>query len=172
MKQIYLFCSVLICGFISFSGKINAGEINSIVEKQNAQLLIEHAYVRATIPGTIHSSSYMEIENKEDNAVTLLSAQSDISDRIEIHQHSMIDGMMRMRRVDSLVIEAKQRVKLQPSGLHLMIFDVKSPLKPEQEINITLNFSNNVSVTMPMPVFGPTQEKAAQKTVAVHKHHH
>lgn len=168
MKQIYFFCIVLLCVCISFFGKAN-----SIAEKQNSRLQIEHAYIRATIPGTVHSSSYMDIENKGNKAVTLLGAHSDVSPRIEIHQHSMIDGMMRMRKVDSIVIESNTRVKLQPSGFHLMLFDVKNPLKSQQEVEITLNFSDNVSVTMLMPVYSPTQEQAAQKTVSkTHVHHH
>lgn len=173
MKQTYLFCLLLLYGFIGFSGGVNAGEVSQIAEKQNSQVLIEHAYVRATIPGTIHSSAYMEIENKGDKIITLLSAHSDISPRIEIHQHSMIDGMMRMRKVDSIVIKSKERVKLQPSGLHLMLFDVNKPLKAQQLVELTLNFSDNVSATMQIPVYSPIQEQAAQKVVPkMHEHHH
>ncbi|MGV2871801.1 copper chaperone PCu(A)C [Colwellia sp. E150_009] len=168
MKQIYLFCLLLLSVFISFFG-----EATSAMKHQSSQLLVEHAYIRATIPGTVHSSSYMEIENKGSDKVTLLSAYSDISERIEIHQHSMVDGMMRMRKIDSIVIEPQSRVKLQPSGLHLMFFDVKKPLLSQQKVEITLNFSNNMSVTMLMPVYSPTEEQAAQKTVlTTHEHHH
>lgn len=172
MKQIYLFCFLLLNVFIGFSGEVKAEKLKLHSENASPMILIEHAYIRATIPGTTHSSSYMEIENTGENAVTLLSAKSDISDRIEIHQHLMNDGMMRMRKLEALVIESKTRVKLQPSGLHLMLFDVKKPLKPKQTIEVTLNFSNNVSVIMPIPVYGPTQEKSAQKTVTAHEHHH
>lgn len=168
MKKIYLFCLLLLCSFIGFFG-----QASPIAEKKNSMLLVEKAYIRATIPGTSISSSYMEIENRGEKAVTLLSVNSDISPRIEIHQHTMADGMMRMRKLDSIDIKSKERVKLQPSGLHLMLFDVKKPLKAQQQVELTLNFSDNVSVTMQMPVYSPIQEKTAQKTVPkTHEHHH
>ena len=173
MKQRYLFCLLLVCVFSGFTSQANANKITDKADKQTSTITVEHAYIRATIPGTIHSSAYMSIENKGNEIVMLLSASSDVSERIEIHQHSMVNGMMRMRKVESIIIEPKERVTLQPSGLHLMIFDVKKPLKSQQEVEITLNFSNNESVTMPMPVYNPIQERAAQKNVpTMHKHHH
>lgn len=168
MKKIYLFCLLLLCNFICFSG-----EANSLPEKQSSMLLIEQAFIRATIPGTSNSSAYMEIVNKGGNTIALLSVSSNISPRIELHQHTLIDGMMRMRKLNSIDIKAKERVKLQPSGLHLMVFDVKTPLKAQQHVELTLNFSNNESVSLQIPVYSPIQEQAAQKSVPkMHKHHH
>jgi copper(I)-binding protein len=168
MKNIYLCCVLLVCGLMSFFSTANL-----IPEDKTSIPLIEQAYIRATIPGTSISSSYMEILNQSDNTITLLSVTSVVSPRIEIHQHIMADGMMRMRKLDSLKIESKARVKLQPSGLHLMIFDVERPLNPKEQVEFTLHFSDNVSVTMEIPVYSPAQEKAAQKTMSImHKHHH
>lgn len=168
MKNKYLFCLLLLCNFICFFG-----EANPISEKQNSIFLIENTYIRATIPGTSNSSIYMEIENKGEKTITLLGADSEISPRIEIHQHTMEGGMMRMRKLNSIDINAKERVKLQPSGLHLMVFDVKKPLKAQQHVELTLNFSKNESITMQIPVYSPIQEQAAQKSGRkMHEHHH
>ena len=168
MKRIYLFWLLLLCNFISFYGQANA-----IPDKKASMLLVENAYIRATIPGTSNSSAYMKINNKGENVVSLLSASSDISSRIEIHQHTMEGGMMRMRKLNSIDINPKEHVKLQPSGLHLMVFDVKNPLKPKQRVEVTLNFSNNESVTMHIPVYSMAQEQASQKSVSkMHEHHH
>jgi copper(I)-binding protein len=150
-----------------------ASVANSSSESASSIPLIEQAFIRATIPGTSISSSYMDIRNDSAKAITLLKVTGDISPRIEMHQHTMVDGMMRMRKVESIEIESKSRVKLQPSGLHLMIFDVKTALKPEQEVELTLHFSNNVSVTMQIPVYSPAQEKLAKNTMLeMHEHHH
>lgn len=162
MKKLFLFL------LLSFIGKAAALET-----PDESMLLVEKAYVRATIPGTSHSSSYMEIENKGKSTITLLGASSKASPRIEIHQHTMVDGMMRMRKINSIDIKPNERVKLQPSGLHLMLFDVEKPLKAQQSIELTLNFSNNVSVTIPTSVYSPAQERKAQKMMPnTHEHHH
>ena len=66
------------------------------------------------------------------------------------------------------------RDSLQPSGLHLMLFDVKNPLKAQQNVELTLSFSHNPSVTIQVPVFSPLQEKRAQEadSTAQPAHHH
>jgi len=168
MKNNYLFSLLLLCNIVCFYGIANP-----VSEKKSSKILIENAYVRATIPGTSISSAYMQIENKGEKTITLLSASSSVSPRVEIHQHTMLDGMMRMRKVDSIDIQPKERIKLQPSGLHLMWFDVENPLMAGQNVELNLNFSNNESVIVHIPVYSPLQEKAAQKgSQNMHEHHH
>lgn len=168
MKKNYLLSLLLLGNLVCFFG-----EAKPVSTQKNSVILIENAYVRATIPGTSIASSYLEIENKGDKTVTLLGANSNISPRIEIHQHTMLNGMMRMGKLDSLDIKPKERVKLQPSGLHLMLFDVKKPLNSPDHIELMLNFSSNESVTVQVPVYSPTQEKAAnQASATMHEHHH
>jgi copper(I)-binding protein len=152
------------------------GVTNPISESNNSNdntLLITQAYIRATIPGTSISSSYMEIENRSDKAISLLNVTSDILPRIEMHQHTMVNGMMRMGKLESIQIESNARVQLQPSGLHLMILDLETPLKPEQLVEFKLHFSDNVTVSVQVPVYGLAQEQAKQKTTSkMHEHHH
>ena len=168
MKNIYLFCALLLGNWVSFL--LGASPVSA---QEKPTTLIESAYARATIPGTSISSAYMEIENKDNNTIALLNVTSPASPRIEIHQHRMNDGMMRMVKLNSIDIPPKERVKLQPSGLHLMLFDVKKPLKAQQQVELTLNFSNNTSVTIPVPVYSPAQERTSQETMSkMHEHHH
>jgi copper(I)-binding protein len=170
MKKSYL---LLLCCTCSFFGNANGSTNEKARLVQQSLILVEQAYIRSSIPGTTITSSYMTIENKGEKTVTLLGANSKISPRIEIHQHSMSDGMMRMRQVDSIDIKARQRIVLQPSGLHLMLFGVKKPLKAQEKVELTLNFSNKSSVTVQVPVYGPLQEKRAQEAnSAVQQTHH
>ena len=170
MKNNYLLSLLLLCVF-ACSFVCFYGVANSIPVHKNSTISVEQAYIRATIPGTSISSSYMVIENKGEKTVTLLGASSTVSPRIEIHQHTMLDGMMRMRKLDSIDIKPKERVKLQPSGLHLMLFDVK-PLNAQEEVELMLNFSNNESVAVQAPVYSPVQEKRAEKSSSEMHHHH
>jgi len=109
-------------------------------------------FVRESIPGTTISSAYMTLKNNSEKSVTLVGASSEISARIEIHEHSMSDGMMSMRQLDSIVINSKDTVILQPSGLHLMIFDIKAPLKHGDLITLTLHFLSHPDVEVQLPV--------------------
>jgi copper(I)-binding protein len=170
MKGSHLFLLFLLFSVISFNNFAQAKQ-----PLTPAKISVEKAYARATIPGTSISSAYMTIVNNTGKTVTLLGANSKISPRIEIHAHSMENGMMRMRKLDSIIIRANERIILQPSGLHLMLFDVKKPLQSQQDVNLTLHFSAIEPVSLQLPVYNPQQEKAAQNNDAqpsMMQHHH
>jgi copper(I)-binding protein len=140
---------------------------NSVVAHEMDNIVIEAAHIRATIPGTNVTSAYMSIENKSDKTIVLTGASSSVSDRIEIHQHVMKDGMMSMRQVKKLSIKEKNRVILQPMGYHLMIFNVKKALMPADQVSLTLHFTHQKDVVVIIPVQSIKQEKQAKK-----QHHH
>ncbi|WP_371374006.1 copper chaperone PCu(A)C [Thalassotalea aquiviva] len=118
---------------------------------------ITNSYIRETIPGTQVSSAYMTITNASADDIKLLSITSNISKRIELHQHLMRDSMMQMQQVDSIIIKAKDKTVLQPHGYHVMIFELKSPLIANQHVAMTLHFSNGQTLDITLPVKGLKQ---------------
>lgn len=116
-------------------------------------ITVENAYIKASIPGSSVTAAYMTITNAGDKSATLKKITSSISARIEIHQHSMANGMMTMRQVDDITIDAGSHVVLQPSGLHLMIFAVKQQITEHDVIPLTLYFSNDTEVNIQLPVY-------------------
>jgi copper(I)-binding protein len=64
----------------------------------------------------------------------------------------MEDGMMRMRQVQSLNINANSQVVLAPHGLHLMIFSLKKTINTSDVAPLTLYFSNDINITLQLPV--------------------
>ena len=115
-------------------------------------ITVNDGYVKASIPGSNVTASYMTLRNTSNKAITLQKVSSTVSDRIEIHEHSMADGMMRMREVGEITIKANSTVVLQPSGLHLMIFSLKQPIKEKSVMPLTLYFSNDTEVKIQLPV--------------------
>ena len=160
MIKISLIAIVLFFTLFNISGDTFAVENNS-------NIIIEAPYVRASIPGTSLTSAYMSIENKNNEALILTGVTSLLSDRIEIHQHTMSDGMMKMRKVEQLVIEGQSSVVLQPMGYHLMIFNVKKALLPEEDVSLTLHFKQQKDIVITIPVRSIKQERQATK-----QHHH
>jgi copper(I)-binding protein len=160
MNKIRLIAIVLSFTLLNMSG-------DTLAVENNSNIIIEAPYVRASIPGTSITSAYMSIENKSDETLTLTGVSSLFSDRIEIHQHTMSDGMMKMRKVEQLVIKAKDSVVLQPMGYHLMIFNVKNTLTPEKEVSLTLHFKQQKDLVLSIPVQSIKQERQSKK-----QHHH
>jgi|TARA_B110001469_G_C9459988_1_gene231867 copper(I)-binding protein len=127
------------------------------VQAQN--LTVTEGFIRESIPGTTISSAYMTLTNTSEKSVTLVGVSSKVSARIEMHEHSMSNGMMSMRQLESILINRMETVILQPSGLHLMIFDIKEPLKQGDLITLTLHFSSHANVEVQLPVQGIKRKK-------------
>lgn len=56
--------------------------------------------------------------------------------------HTNDDGVMRMRRIPHIHLPPDKTVSLEPGGLHLMLFDLQVPLKPDDAIPVTLTFDD------------------------------
>ena len=68
---------------------------------------------------------------------------------------AMNNGVMTMRPLDKgLTIEPGKTVKLAPGGYHLMLFDLKSPLKQGDKVPVTLEFEKAGKVTLSLDVQG------------------
>jgi len=127
----------------------------SIANNAYAQdaIKVSDGYIKASIPGSDITAAYMTINNNSKQAITLQKITSSISDRIEIHEHSMAGGMMRMREVGKIDIAAHSKVVLEPSGLHLMIFALKQPITEQDVVSFTLFFSNETKINIQLPVY-------------------
>ena len=99
-------------------------------------------YIRALPPGKQVTAAFGVLTNHRESTCHLTSVQSPMAERIEIHQHSHENGMMRMRQVDSLTIEPAQTLVLEPGGYHFMVFGAAAALNSSDDIEIIFNFSD------------------------------
>ncbi len=119
----------------------------------NANIKFSEGYIKASIPGSNVTAAYMKIANNDDKAITLQKVTSTISNRIEIHEHSMAGGMMKMRQVDNITVDPNSSITLKPSGLHFMIFSLKQRLNENDNIILTMHFSDKTKVNIQLPVY-------------------
>ena len=118
-------------------------------------LVITQAWSRATPGGAKIAGGYLTIENKGSTPDRLIKGSADISSKIEVHEMAMNNGVMTMRELDKgLAIEAGKTVKLAPGGYHLMLMDLKGPLKQGDKVPVTLEFEKAGKVTLSLDVQG------------------
>lgn len=118
-----------------------------------SSIKVENAYVRATPPNLPNSAAFMELKNKTNQDIALTWAKSNVSSVAELHTHDMKDGVMMMYQVPKIDIKANSTTVLQPGGFHVMLIDLmQKPLKPNDEITLTLGFSNGEEQTITVPV--------------------
>ena len=102
-------------------------------------LTVTQPWARATAPGATIGVVYFDIVNAGP-ADTLLSVESPIAARTEMHNSSMKDGSMQMRPVKTVNVPANGRVRFSSGGLHVMLVDLKQPLTEGQKFPLKLEF--------------------------------
>jgi copper(I)-binding protein len=106
----------------------------------HAEVTISEAWVRATAPGQKVGAAYMTLKSPQ--AVKLIYVETNSADEVEIHSMSMTNGIMKMRKLDALELQANKAEKLAPGGFHLMLFGLKAPLKAGEKVTLTLCFKD------------------------------
>ncbi|MCH9765733.1 MAG: copper chaperone PCu(A)C [Alphaproteobacteria bacterium] len=109
-------------------------------------------WARATPGGVTVGAAYLEIQSTTKDGDQLVAASSPVAGRVEIHTHAVEDGVMKMRRVEKLEIPAGKAHVLAPGGDHIMLFDLKGPLKKGETLPLTLTFAKAGDVTAAVPI--------------------
>jgi len=118
---------------------------------------VSNAWARASAGAAKAGGAFLAVHNGNEHAHTLLSASSDVAKRVELHTHTMIDGMMKMREVkDGIPLPAGSTVMLQPGGYHVMLMGLHAPLKEGTTFALTLTFDNGKDVTVDVNVQSPS----------------
>ena len=124
-------------------------------EVKAGDLVITQAWARATPGGAKVGGAYLTIENKGTTADRLIGGSADVAGKVEVHEMATRNGVMTMRALDNgLTIEPGKTVKFAPGGYHLMMFDLKSPLKQGDKVPVTLDFEKAGKVKLSFEVEG------------------
>ena len=119
-------------------------------------------WARATPKGASSGAAYMTIANSGAAPDRVNCVSSDVSAQCQIHAMTMDNGVMKMRPVEGgLEIKPGEVVTLKPSGMHVMLMDLKHELKQGTVVEATLQFSGTVKVMFPVAAMGATAPGAA-----------
>jgi copper(I)-binding protein len=105
-------------------------------EARAQPVTVKDAWVRAPAPGQKVAGAYMELVSRTSLALTGVASAA--AAKAELHSTSMEGGVMRMRPVARIELPAGKAVKLAPGGLHIMLVDLRQPLKPGEKVPLTL----------------------------------
>ncbi len=140
---------VLLCvlGFVGASAQAETVDVGP--------LKIENPWARATAPSAKAGGAFMVIENTGAIADRLVGARSDVAGRVEVHETSMVNNVMRMRPVGEITIDPGRKVELKPGGYHVMLMDLKSALTEGETFSLSLTFEKAGEVTLTVPIQAP-----------------
>ena len=117
---------------------LSAAMINGAAMAQT--LTVVDAWVRATVPAQNATGAFLKLTIKGADA-TLIAASSPVAAVTQIHEMVMSEGVMRMREVTGGVsLKAGESFELKPGGYHIMMMDLKQPVKAGDRVPLTLTF--------------------------------
>jgi len=122
-------------------------------------------WARASVQGQRSSGAFMTLTATE--PVTLVGIATPVAGIAEVHEMKMEGDVMRMRPVQALALPANKPVQLSPGGYHLMLQELKAPLKPDTTIPMTLTFrtaageQRQLALQVPVSIAAPKDAAAA-----------
>ena len=114
--------------------------LSAAAAQAGAQTTVRDAWVRGTVAQQKATGAFMQISSVQGGK--LLTASSPVAGVVEIHEMAMEGSTMRMRAVDSIDLPPGKAVALAPGGYHVMLMDLKAPLKAGDVVPMTLVVQN------------------------------
>jgi copper(I)-binding protein len=101
-----------------------------------AQVTVTNPWVRATVPQQKATGAFLQIKSAKD--ARLVEARSPAANVVELHEMTMVDNVMKMRATTGVALPAGKLVELKPGGYHVMLVDLKQPIKEGDRVPLTL----------------------------------
>lgn len=143
--------------------------ISAVAAGTADSIAVVNPYVRMAPPGAMATAAFMVLKNGGGKDAKLVKAENSASKITELHTHLNEGGVMKMRQVPAIDIKANGEAVLHPGGLHVMMIDLKAPLKDGDKVAITLGFEDGSSKQIEAPVKKP-MPMAAPMDHSTHKH--
>ncbi len=103
-----------------------------------AQISVQNPTIVATSKPNQPSAIHLMLQNNGNEAVNLVMLQTPKDARLELH--GTING--KMAQIDAINVPAHGQTALRYGGLHIMVFDLKTPLSVGSTFPVSLFFDN------------------------------
>jgi periplasmic copper chaperone A len=111
-------------------------------------ITVSDVWARASVGHGGSGAVFMTLVNGGKQSDKLVSASTPVAKMAHLHNHVEEQGVMTMRMVDSITLDAGQKIALKPGGYHLMLMDLVAPLKEGDSFPVTLIFEKAGAITV------------------------
>ena len=147
------FAAALLASTIVITACNPAAETPATTETAASIIAVSEPWSRETAVGQNAGGAFMTIANTGTAADRITGGSTPVAGRVEIHTMTMEGGVMRMRQLeDGLDVPAGGEVTLKPGSFHIMLMDLKQPLKAGETVPLTLSFEGAGSVVTELEV--------------------
>jgi copper(I)-binding protein len=149
------------------AGWMGLGALLVTAQCMAGEVTVSDVWSRATAPGQEATVVGLRITSQKE--ARMVAVSSPVS---EAQMHSMVheNGMMKMRKLDSLALPARQEIVLGAGGDHLMLVGLKKPLKAGEIVPLTLTVEFADKRTEKVEI--KAEVKPLTHVREMHDHHH
>lgn len=124
---------------IVFAALLFAAAIGSAAAADST-VAVTDAWARATPEGAKTGAAYVTLANHGDAADKLLGFSTPVAGMAQLHTTINDNGVMKMRPLKELDLKPGGSVTLKPGGMHVMLMELKQPLKEGDRFPLALTF--------------------------------
>lgn len=137
----------MLLGALLLAGPASAEEVRA------GPLVIDQAFSRATAGAGVPGVAYLRIRNTGAEPDRLLSASMPAAGQASLHASLRQGDVVRMRPLTGVDVPPGATVVLSPEGrLHLMLENLRAPLRAGGTVALTLRFERAGEVQVDLPV--------------------
>ena len=134
-----------------------------------AQTTVKDAWIRGTVPQQKATGLFAQITSVQGGK--LVAGSSPVAGIVEIHEMAMDGNVMRMRALPAgLDLPAGKPVDLKPGGYHVMLMDLKQPVKEGDTVPVTLVVEGRDGRKETLEIKVPVRPLNAAAPMGGHRH--
>jgi copper(I)-binding protein len=133
-----------------------------------AQVQVKDAWARPALQGQTATGAFMSLMSSD--GARLVGASSSVAGVVEIHEMVMEGSVMKMRAVSGVDLPPGRSVELKPGGYHVMLMDLKRPLKAGDRVTVELRIETREKRLVSQPIEVEVAARAPAGATGTHKH--
>ncbi len=108
---------------------------------------VSSGWVKAPAPGESTAAAFAVIENPGMYDFYIVSATAEGAGRVQFRDASK-PGDLKAQTVEFMIVPAYGSFAMKPDGVHLVLMDLKKPLKPGDTLSLTLTTDGDATLTV------------------------
>lgn len=116
------------------------------------ELVFHGAYAFETFSSKGAAATYVSIFNNSKKDIIIKSLSSEIAKIVEIHDIIIENEIVKMQKVDKLLVKAKEAVYMQPGGMHIMLMGLNKKLNDGSSFSIFFLTESDISTEVKVMV--------------------
>jgi copper(I)-binding protein len=117
-----------------------------VLAAQDPAVMARDGWARVPAPSKTETALFVVLENHSNQRRKVVSVSTDAAAAAEMHEMKMVRMIMSMTPVTEIAIPAKGKTSLNPDGLHIMLFGLKTRPTVGDTIKVTLKLDDGSTV--------------------------